>query len=122
MADMTARLALFVCLLVAVPASANVAASTRTPAAFTLSPGTARTRSEVRGEELSFDCSGVEREPACRFEARYRLRNGTSEAEVIDAGFLAIRASEVSVEFDGEPRGRATPNSTSRCASPQGGR
>ena len=103
MADMTARLASFFCLLVAVPAAANVAASTRTPAAFTLSPGTARTRSEVLGEELSFDCSGAEREEACRFEARYRLRNGTSEAEVIDAAFLGIRVREVSVEFDGEP-------------------
>jgi hypothetical protein len=41
MADMTARLASFFCLLVAVPAAANVAASTRTPAAFTLSPGRA---------------------------------------------------------------------------------
>ncbi|MDY7230997.1 hypothetical protein [Hyalangium rubrum] len=100
---MTARLASFFCLLVAVPAAANVAASTRMPAAFTLSPGTARTRSEVLGEELSFDCSGAEREEACRFEARYRLRNGTSEAEVIDAAFLGIRVSEVRVAFDGEP-------------------
>ncbi|WP_240486671.1 hypothetical protein [Hyalangium minutum] len=100
---MTARLASFFCLLVAVPAAANVAASTRTPAAFTLSPGTARTRSEVLGEELSFDCLEAEREEACRFEARYRLRNGTSEAEVIDAAFLGIRVREVSVEFDGEP-------------------
>ncbi|KFE69638.1 hypothetical protein DB31_6613 [Hyalangium minutum] len=103
MVEMTARLASFFCLLVAVPAAANVAASTRTPAAFTLSPGTARTRSEVLGEELSFDCLEAEREEACRFEARYRLRNGTSEAEVIDAAFLGIRVREVSVEFDGEP-------------------
>jgi len=103
MADMTARLAAFFCLLVAVPGAANVAASTRTPAAFTLSPGTARTRSEVLGEKLSFDCSGAEREEACRFEARYRLRNGTSEAEVIDASFLSIRVREVGVELDGEP-------------------
>lgn len=103
MADMTARLASFFCLLVAVPAAANVAASTRTPTAFTLSPGSARTRSEVLGEELSFDCSEAEREESCRFEARYRLRNGTSEAEVIDAAFLGIRVREVSVEFDGAP-------------------
>ncbi|WP_225410255.1 hypothetical protein [Stigmatella hybrida] len=100
---MTARLASFFCLLVALPAAANVAASTRTPSAFALSPGSARTRSEVLGEELSFDCSGAEREEACRFEARYRLRNSTSEAEVIDAAFLGIRVSEVSVAFDGEP-------------------
>lgn len=103
MAAMTARLATFFCLLVAAPAAANVAASTRTPAAFTLSPGTARTRTEVLGEELSFDCSEAEREEACRFEARYRLRNGTSEAEVIDAAFLGVRVREVSVEFDGAP-------------------
>ncbi|SEU28440.1 hypothetical protein [Stigmatella erecta] len=87
----------------AVPAAANVAASTRTPAAFTLSQGGARTRSEVLGEELSFDCSEAEREEACHFEARYRLRNGTSEVEVIDAAFLGIRVSEVRVAFDGEP-------------------
>ncbi|WP_224362910.1 hypothetical protein [Hyalangium versicolor] len=102
MADMTARLASFFCLLVAVPATANVAASSRSPAAFTLSSGGAHTRSEVLGEELSFDCSGAEREEACRFEARYRLRNGTSETEVIDAAFLGIRVGEVSVEFDAE--------------------
>lgn len=102
MADMTARLVFFFCLLVAVPAAANVAASTRTPSAFTLSSGSARTRSEVLGEELSFDCSEAEREEACRFEARYRLRNRTSEAEVIDAAFLGIRVREVSVAFDGE--------------------
>jgi hypothetical protein len=57
----------------------------------------------VLGEELSFDCSGAEREEACGFEARYQLRNGTSEAEVIDAAFLGIRVSEVRVEFDGKP-------------------
>lgn len=103
MVGMMVRFASFFCLLVALPAAANVAASTRMPAAFTLSSGTARTRSEVLGEELSFDCSGAEREEACRFEARYRLRNGTSEAEVIDAAFLGLRVREVSVEFDGEP-------------------
>ncbi|WP_240359321.1 hypothetical protein [Pyxidicoccus trucidator] len=103
MADMVVRLASFVCLLAALPAAANVAASTRTPAAFTLSSGTARTRSEVLGEKLDFDCAEAEREAACRFEARYRLRNGTSEAEVIDAAFLGLRTREVSVRFDGEP-------------------
>ncbi|WP_245768869.1 hypothetical protein [Stigmatella aurantiaca] len=118
---MTARLASFFCLLVAGPAAANVAASTRAPSAFTLSPGSARTRSEVLGEELSFDCSGAEREEACRFEARYRLRNSTSEAEVIDAAFLGIRVREVSVAFDGEPlplaQGqRDSPESTSEEA------
>ncbi|MFP2924039.1 hypothetical protein ACLESO_02240 [Pyxidicoccus sp. 3LG] len=100
---MVARLALLVCVLFAVPAAANVAASTRTPAAFTLSPGSARTRTEVLGEKLDFDCVEAEREAACRFEARYRLRNGTSEAEVIDAAFLGLRTREVSVQFDGEP-------------------
>jgi hypothetical protein len=104
MADMMARLvAFFFCLLVSVPAAANVAASARTPAVLTLSQGHARTRSEVLGEELFFDCSGAEREEACRFEARYRLRNSTPEAEVIDAAFLGTRAGEVSVAFDGEP-------------------
>jgi hypothetical protein len=66
---MTGHLAAFVCLLVAAPVAANVAASTRTPAAFTLSQETARTRSEVLGEKLYFDCAGAEREAACRFEA-----------------------------------------------------
>jgi hypothetical protein len=103
MADMALRLASFVCLLAALPAAANVAASTRTPAVFTLSSGTMRTRSEVLGEKLNFDCAEAEREAACRFEARYRLRNGTSEAEVIDAAFLGLRTREVSVRFDGEP-------------------
>jgi hypothetical protein len=103
MAGMTARLVAFLCLLAAVPAAANVAASSRMPAAFTLSSGRARTRSEVLGEELSFDCSRAEREASCRFEARYRLRNSTSETEVIDAAFLGIRVHEVSVAFDGEP-------------------
>ncbi|NMO16633.1 hypothetical protein HPC49_20480 [Pyxidicoccus fallax] len=55
------------------------------------------------GERLDFDCAEAEREAACRFEARYRLRNGTSEAEVIDAAFLGLRTHEVSVRFDGEP-------------------
>ncbi|MFY2563651.1 hypothetical protein ACN469_39015 [Corallococcus terminator] len=103
MADMVARLVSVLCLLVALPAAANVAASTRTPAAFTLSPGLARTRSEVLSEKLDFDCAEAEREAACRFEARYQLRNGTSEAEVIDAAFLGLRTHEVSVRFDEEP-------------------
>ncbi|WP_240356472.1 hypothetical protein [Myxococcus eversor] len=100
---MSPHLASFICVLAALPAAANVAASTRTPAAFTLSPGLARTRSEVLGEKLDFDCAEAEREAACRFEARYRLRNGTSEVEVIDAAFLGLRTHEVSVRFDEEP-------------------
>ncbi|CAM4483904.1 MULTISPECIES: hypothetical protein [Myxococcus] len=60
-----------------------------------MSRGVARTRSEVLSEELDFDCA--EREAACRFKARYRLRNGTSEAEVIDAAFLGLRRREVCV-------------------------
>jgi|SRR5215217_5721705 len=104
MADMSSRIVSFLCcLLAAWPAVANVAASTRTPAAFTLSPGPVRTRSEVLSEMLDFDCAEAEREAACRFEARYRLRNATSEAEVIDAAFLGLRTSEVSVRFDEEP-------------------
>ncbi|NVJ19708.1 hypothetical protein HUW62_00465 [Myxococcus sp. AM011] len=55
------------------------------------------------GEKLDFDCAEAEREAACRFEARYRLRNGTSEVEVIDAAFLGLRTHEVSVRFDEEP-------------------
>ncbi|RKH64309.1 hypothetical protein D7W81_18910 [Corallococcus aberystwythensis] len=54
-------------------------------------------------EKLTFDCAEAEQEAACRFEARYRLRNGTSEAEVIDAAFLGVRTREVSVRFDEEP-------------------
>lgn len=103
MADMAVRLASIVCLLAALPATANVAASTRTPATFTLSSGTARTRSEVLSEKLDFDCAEAEQEAVCHFEARYRLRNGTSEAEVIDAAFLGLRTREVSVRFDEEP-------------------
>lgn len=71
--------------------------------AFTLSPGIARTRLEVLSEKLDFDCAEAEREAACRFEARYRLRNGKSEAEVIDAAFLGLRMCEVCVRFDEEP-------------------
>ncbi|WP_253899555.1 hypothetical protein [Corallococcus carmarthensis] len=100
---MAVRLAFIACLLAALPAAANVAASTRTPATFTLSPGTARTRSEVLSEKLDFDCAEAEQEAVCRFEARYRLRNGTAEAEVIDASFLGLRTREVSVRFDEEP-------------------
>lgn len=103
MADMVARLVSVLCLLAALPAAANVAASTRLPAAFTLSPGLSRTRSEVLSEKLDFDCAEAEHEAACRFEARYRLHNGTSEAEVIDAAFLGLRTREVSVRFDDEP-------------------
>ncbi|RKH47067.1 hypothetical protein D7V93_34255 [Corallococcus llansteffanensis] len=103
MADMAARLASIVCLLAALPAAANVAASTRMPATFTLSSGTARTRSEVLSEKLDFDCAEAEHEAVCHFEARYRLRNGTTEAEVIDAAFLGLRTREVSVRFDEEP-------------------
>jgi len=110
---MPARLVFLVCLLVAAPAAANVAASTRSPAAFTLSSGTARTRTQVLGETLRFDCDAVEREAACRFEARYRLLNAGPEAEVIDAAFLGIRTREVRVEFEGAPlpvtEGRAEP-------------
>ncbi|QQR48527.1 hypothetical protein JKA73_08275 [Myxococcus xanthus] len=69
----------------------------RTTAAFTLSRGIARTRSEVLSEKLDFDCAEPEREAACRFEARSWLRNGTSEAEVIDAAFLGLRRREVCV-------------------------
>ncbi|RKG96861.1 hypothetical protein D7V97_35085 [Corallococcus sp. CA053C] len=54
-------------------------------------------------EKLDFDCAEVEHEAVCHFEARYRLRNGTPEAEVIDAAFLGLRTREVSVQFDGEP-------------------
>ncbi|NPC69895.1 hypothetical protein HPP05_09050 [Corallococcus exiguus] len=54
-------------------------------------------------EKLDFDCAEVEHEAVCRFEARYRLRNGTAEAEVIDAAFLGVRTREVSVRFDEEP-------------------
>ncbi|WP_253896011.1 hypothetical protein [Corallococcus exercitus] len=100
---MAVRLASIVCLLAALPAAANVAASTRTPATLTLSSGTARTRSEVLSEKLDFDCAEAEQEAVCRFEARYRLRNGTSEAEVIDAAFLGVRTHEVRVRFDEEP-------------------
>ncbi|WP_375754510.1 hypothetical protein [Corallococcus exercitus] len=100
---MAVRLASILCLLAAFPAAANVAASTRTPATLTLSSGTALTRTEVLGEELDFDCTEAEQEAVCRFEARYRLRNGTSEAEVIDAAFLGARTREVSVRFDEEP-------------------
>ncbi|GMU06716.1 hypothetical protein ASNO1_29690 [Corallococcus caeni] len=103
MTDMAVRLASIVCLLAALPAAANVAASTRTPATLTLSSGTARTRSEVLSEKLDFDCAEAEQEAVCRFEARYRLRNGTSEAEVIDAAFLGVRTREVRVRFDEEP-------------------
>jgi hypothetical protein len=103
MAGMAFRLVSLLCLLAALPAAANVAASTRTPAVFTLSPGTTRTRSEVVGEKLDFDCAKAEREATCRFEARYRLRNPTTEAEAIDAAFLGLRTSEVSVRFNGEP-------------------
>ncbi|WP_244237678.1 hypothetical protein [Corallococcus llansteffanensis] len=73
------------------------------PATFTLSSGTARTRSEVLSEKLDFDCAEAEHEAVCHFEARYRLRNGTTEAEVIDAAFLGLRTREVSVRFDEEP-------------------
>ncbi|MCY1044554.1 hypothetical protein OV208_24770 [Corallococcus sp. bb12-1] len=100
---MAVRLASIVCLLAALPAAANVAASTRTPATFTLSSGTARTRSEVLSEKLDFDCAEAEQEAVCHFEARYRLRNGTPEAEVVDAAFLGLRTREVSVQFDEEP-------------------
>ncbi|NRD62547.1 hypothetical protein HRD49_12405 [Corallococcus exiguus] len=100
---MAARLASLVCLLAALPAAANVAASTRTPATFTLSPGTASTRTEVLSEKLDFDCAEAEQEAVCRFEARYQLRNGTPEAEVIDAAFLGLRTREVRVRFDEEP-------------------
>ncbi|WP_338263276.1 hypothetical protein [Corallococcus caeni] len=100
---MAVRLASIVCLLAALPAAANVAASTRTPATLTLSSGTARTRSEVLSEKLDFDCAEAEQEAVCRFEARYWLRNGTSEAEVIDAAFLGVRTHEVRVRFDEEP-------------------
>ncbi|RKG89836.1 hypothetical protein D7W82_06010 [Corallococcus sp. CA049B] len=103
MEDMAVRLAFIVCLLAVMPAGANVAASTRTPATFTLSSGTARTRSEVLSEKLDFDCSEAEQEAVCRFEARYRLRNGTAEAEVIDAAFLGRRTHEVRVRFDEAP-------------------
>jgi hypothetical protein len=110
---MPARLALLLCVLAATPAAANVAASTRSPAAFTLSSGTARTRTEVLDETLRFDCAREEREAACRFEARYRLLNAGTEAEVIDAAFLGIRTREVSVELAGAPlpvtEGRAEP-------------
>ncbi|RKG68336.1 hypothetical protein D7V80_12995 [Corallococcus sp. CA054B] len=54
-------------------------------------------------EKLDFDCVEAEQEAVCRFEARYRLRNGTSEAEVIDAAFLGLRTREVRVGFDEEP-------------------
>ncbi|WP_244981863.1 hypothetical protein [Corallococcus exercitus] len=100
---MAVRLASIVCLLAALPAAANVAASTRTPATLTLSSGTARTRTEVLSEKLDFDCSEAEQEAVCRFEARYQLRNGTSETEVIDAAFLGVRTREVRVRFDEEP-------------------
>ncbi|WP_249351174.1 hypothetical protein [Corallococcus exiguus] len=100
---MAVRLASLVCLLAALPAAANVAASTRTPATFTLSPGTASTRTEVLSEKLDFDCAEAEQEAVCRFEARYQLRNGTPEAEVIDAAFLGLRTHEVRVRFDEEP-------------------
>ncbi|WP_244219430.1 hypothetical protein [Corallococcus interemptor] len=100
---MAVRLAFIVCLLAAVPAAANVAASSRTPAALTLSSGTARTRTEVLSEQLDFDCAEEAQEAVCCFEARYRLRNGTSEAEVIDAAFLGVRTQEVRVRFDEAP-------------------
>ncbi|MBN8233188.1 hypothetical protein JYK02_37310 [Corallococcus macrosporus] len=51
-------------------------------------------------ETLDFDCAEAEQEAVCRFEARYRLRNGTSKAEVIDAAFLGVRTREVRVRFD----------------------
>ncbi|MFP2895412.1 hypothetical protein [Corallococcus sp. 4LFB] len=100
---MAVRLVSIVCLLAALPAAANVAASTRMPVTFTLSSGTARTRTEVLSEKLDFDCAEAEQEAVCRFEARYRLRNGTPEAEVIDAAFLGARTREVRVRFDEEP-------------------